>query len=65
MNDLITILTNNGIGIACVFYLMYFQHTTMKEIQKTLFENNLNMKDMVNILGILKKEIQEIKEKQK
>ena len=36
MNDLINLITNNGIGIVCVAYLIYFQATTMKDISKTL-----------------------------
>lgn len=65
MQEIINVITNNGIGVACVLYLMYFQHTTMKEIQNTLFEFNLHMKDMTNILSIMKQELQELKEKTK
>jgi len=36
MSDLITLITNNGIGIVCVAYLIYFQSTTMKSILSTL-----------------------------
>ena len=36
MADLITLITNNGIGIVCVAYLIYFQSTTMKSILSTL-----------------------------
>lgn len=36
MTDLINLITNNGIGIVCVAYLIYFQSTTMKSILTTL-----------------------------
>lgn len=36
MADLITLMVNNGIGIVCVAYLIYFQNTTMKQILATL-----------------------------
>lgn len=36
MADLVTLITNNGIGIVCVAYLIYFQSTTMKSILSTL-----------------------------
>ena len=36
MQDLINLIVNNGIGVVCVGYLIYFQNTTMKEILKTL-----------------------------
>ena len=36
MQDIIQLLTNNGIGIVCVAYLIYFQSTTMKNMQAIL-----------------------------
>jgi hypothetical protein len=36
MIDIINLLTNNGIGIVCVGYLIYFQATTMKKMVETL-----------------------------
>ena len=36
MVDLINLISNNGIGIVCVGYLIYFQNSTMKEILSTL-----------------------------
>ena len=43
MNDLITLISNNGIGIVCVAYLMYFQNTTMKDMSKTLTQISTNL----------------------
>lgn len=43
MNDLINLITNNGIGIVCVAYLIYFQATTMKDISKTLSDMSKNL----------------------
>lgn len=40
MNDIIQLLTNNGIGIVCVAYLIYFQSTTMKGMLEAL--NSIN-----------------------
>lgn len=36
MVDIINLITNNGIGIVCVAYLIYFQNSTMKEMLSTL-----------------------------
>lgn len=36
MEDIINLITNNGLGIVCVAYMIYFQNTTMKEMLKTL-----------------------------
>ena len=40
MIDIINLIANNGIGIVCVAYLIYFQSTTMKEMLNTL--NSIN-----------------------
>lgn len=36
MEEIINLVTQNGIGIACVIYLIYFQSTTMTEMLSTL-----------------------------
>lgn len=38
IEQLIKLIVDNGIGVACVIYLIYFQSTTMKEITNTLIE---------------------------
>ena len=43
MNELINLLTQNGIGIVCVAYLIYFQATTMKDMGKTLQDISKNL----------------------
>lgn len=37
---LVDIIVNNGIGVACVIYMIYFQATTMKEMNATLNKMN-------------------------
>lgn len=36
MVDIVNLLSNNGIAIVCVAYLIYFQLTTMKSMLNTL-----------------------------
>lgn len=36
MEEIIQMIVDNGIGVACVAYLIYFQSTTMKEMVATL-----------------------------
>ena len=36
MQDIINLIVNNGIGVVCVAYLIYFQSSTMKEMINTL-----------------------------
>ena len=51
MEELVKLITDNGISIICVAYLIYFQSTTMKEILKSL--NSIDKRLMV-IEGIAK-----------
>lgn len=43
MQDLINLILNNGIGVVCIAYLIYFQATTMKEMLKTLESINTRL----------------------
>lgn len=38
MQEIIDFIVNEGIAVVCVAYLIYFQSTTMKEIQQILHE---------------------------
>ena len=40
MDEILNLIMNNGIGVVCVAYLIYFQSTTMKEMLNTL--NSIN-----------------------
>ena len=44
---LIDIIVQNGIGIACVIYMIYFQLTTMKEMGITLNKMNTSL-ELIN-----------------
>lgn len=55
MQEIIEMISNYGIGIACVGYLIYFQNTTMKEMIKT-------MQDMSKSLDIVNDRLQAIEE---
>lgn len=56
MNDIIQLIVNNGIGVVCVAYMIYFQLTTMKDMNKTLNE-------MTSTLKLMNQDIEEIKGK--
>ena len=36
VQDLVNIMINNGVAVACVAYFMYFNNTTMKEFTKAM-----------------------------
>ena len=44
MDEIMQAIANYGIGIVCVGYLIYFQNTTMKDMNNTLIKmiDNLN-----------------------
>lgn len=36
MNDIVNLITNYGMSVICVAYMIYFQNTTMREMLITL-----------------------------
>ena len=55
MTDLINVLTENGIGIICVAYLIYFQNNTMSKMIETLDTIKDDIKDLKENVEDLKK----------
>lgn len=41
MQELIQLIINNGIGVVCVAYLIYFQQTTLKKLTENQEKTNL------------------------
>lgn len=38
MEQIIDIIVNNGIGVACILYFMYFNSTSLKTMTETMNE---------------------------
>lgn len=57
MNDIINLLVNNGLGVVCVAYLLYFQSTTMKDLTENQEKTNLLLESMTNRLEQLEEKI--------
>ena len=57
MEEIINLLVNNGIGVVCVAYLIYFQSTTMKEMNKTLDNVNDNLTRMNERLSSIENQV--------
>lgn len=60
MEELINLITNNGIGVVCVAFMIYFINTTLKEnnkilddMQKTLVAINVNLTTLSTRVDIL------------
>ena len=56
METLINLIVNNGIGVVCVAYMIYFQSTTLKELLKNVNENTNVLKSIDVRLSELEKE---------
>lgn len=57
MQEIMDLIFNYGVGIACIGYLMYFQSTTMKEMLNAL--NNIN-----NRLSVIEDKLENKKKKE-
>lgn len=38
MEEMVDIIVNNGIGVACILYFMYFNSTSLKTMTETMNE---------------------------
>lgn len=55
METIINLIVNNGIGVVCVAYMIYFQQTTMKEQSET-------MKEMLTNLSLMNDRLSQIED---
>lgn len=64
MEELINLVVNNGIGVVCVAFMIYFINTTLKDntevlnkIQQTLVAIEVNLDTVTNRLNNLENKI--------
>ena len=43
MEEILNIIANYGIGVACILYFMYFNNTTMKQLIETVNKVNQSL----------------------
>lgn len=43
IQNIIDLVINNGLGVVCVIYMIYFQMTTMKEMSQTISKMNTSL----------------------
>lgn len=74
MEDIINLIFNNGVGVVCVAFMMYFINTTLKDntdvlnkIQQTLVAIEVNLDSVTKRLNNVESKInvKEIKEEEK
>lgn len=65
MQDIITLITQNGIGVVCVGFLMYFINSTLKENNKILDEMQKTLVSIQTTLSDIITRVNEIESKTK
>lgn len=43
VQSIVDLVINNGLGVVCVIYMIYFQMTTMKEMSATISKMNTSL----------------------
>lgn len=57
MQELITLIMNNGIGVVCLAFIIYSQNTTMKKITENQEKTNVLLQAMTDRLESLEDEV--------
>lgn len=63
MQDIIDIITNNGIGVVCVGFMIYFINTTLKDNNKILDEMQKTLISIQTTLGFMQDRIEKLENK--
>ena len=64
MEDIISLITQNGIGVVCVGFMIYFINTTLKDNNKILDEMQKTLVSIQTTLNILSTRVNKL-EKEK
>lgn len=65
MQDFVTLITQNGIGVVCVGFLIYFINTTLKDNNKILDEIQKTLVGIQTTLTMLTTRVDELEKKDK
>jgi hypothetical protein len=63
MEELVKLITDNGISVICVAYMIYFSLTTMRDMNKTLTTMTATLQSISDRLEILEKSMLKRKNK--
>ena len=63
MQDLVVLLTQNGIGVVCVAFMIYFINTTLKDNNKVLDEMQKTLVSIQTTLTIMTQRVDELEHK--
>ena len=65
MQDIVTLITQNGIGVVCVAFLIYFINTTLKDNNKILDEIQKTLVGIQTTLTMLTTRVDDLEKKNK
>lgn len=63
MSDLISLITQNGIGVVCVAFMIYFINTTLKDNNKVLDEIQKTLVGIQTTLNLITQRVDELEQK--
>ena len=63
MDDIITLLTQNGIGVVCVGFMIYFISTTLKDNNKVLDEIEKTLVSIQTTLNMMTQRVEELEKR--
>ena len=63
VQNIIDLVINNGLGVVCVIYMIYFQMTTMKEMSQTISKMNTSLELITDRLENIEDHIKDNEEK--
>lgn len=61
MNDLVKIITDNGISVVCVAFMIYYILVSQKENNRVLQEIEKTLTAICTLLGIKEDDIEKVK----
>ena len=63
MQDLVVLITQNGIGVVCVAFMIYFINTTLKDNNKVLDEMQKTLVSIQTTLTLMTQRVDELEHK--
>lgn len=59
IQSIVDLVMNNGLGVICVIYMIYFQMTSMKEMSQTISKMNTSLELITDRLENIEDHIKE------
>lgn len=63
MEEFINLIVNNGIGVVCVGFILYFVNTTMKKLTENQEKTNIILQSLTDRLESIEKRLERNEEK--